>query len=76
MDADCWTKRGLNMAHYEFQGTLIQCLEYIDEAFGCKDLGCKTRIVIDIDNGKKNDREKILVDDSQGETRGVQRKAE
>lgn len=64
------------MAHYEFQGTLIQCLEYIDEAFGCKDLGCKTRIVIDIDNGKKNDREKILVDDSQGETREVQRKAE
>lgn len=59
------------MAHYEFQGTLIQCLEYIDEAFGCKDLGCKTRIVIDIDNGKKNDREKILVDDSQGETREV-----
>lgn len=64
------------MTHYEFQGTLIQCLEYIDEAFGCKDLGCKTRIVIDIDNGKKNDREKILVDDSQGETRDVQRKAE
>lgn len=64
------------MAHYEFQGTLIQCLEYIDEAFGCKDLGCKTRIVVDIDNGKKNDREKILVDDSQGETREVQRKAE
>jgi hypothetical protein len=64
------------MTHYEFQGTLIQCLEYIDEAFGCKDLGCKTRIVIDIDNGKKNDREKILVDDSQGETREVQRKAE
>ena len=64
------------MAHYEFQGTLIQCLEYIDEAFGCKDLGCKTRIVIDIDNGKRNDREKILVDDSQGETRDIQRKAE
>jgi hypothetical protein len=41
------------MAHYEFQGTLIQCLEYIDEAFGCKDLGCKTRVVIDIDNEKK-----------------------
>ena len=40
------------MAHYEFQGTLIQCLEYIDEALGCKDLGCKTRIVIDIDNEK------------------------
>ena len=76
MDADCWAKGGLSMAHYEFQGTLIQCLEYIDEALGCKDLGCKTRIVIDIDNGKKNDREKILVDDSQGETREVQRKAE
>lgn len=76
MDADCWAKGGLSMAHYEFQGTLIQCLEYIDEAFGCKDLGCKTRIVVDIDNGKKNDREKILVDDSQGETREVQRKAE
>lgn len=71
MDAAYWTKGRLSMAHYEFQGTLIQCLEYIDEAFGCKDLGCKTRIVIDIDNGKKNDREKILVDDSQGETREV-----
>ena len=42
----------MSMAHYEFQGTLIQCLEYIDEAFGCKDLGCKTRIVIDIQNEK------------------------
>lgn len=61
------------MAHYEFQGTLIQCLEYIDEAFGCKDLGYKTRIVIDIDNGKKNDREEILVDDPQGETGGIQK---
>ena len=76
MDADRITEGGLSMAHYEFQGTLIQCLEYIDEAFGCKDLGCKTRIVIDIDNGKRNDREKILVDDSQGETRDIQRKAE
>lgn len=76
MDADRITKGRLSMTHYEFQGTLIQCLEYIDEAFGCKDLGCKTMIVIDIDNGKKNDREKILVDDSQGETREVQRKAE
>lgn len=76
MDADSFTEGGLSMAHYEFQGTLIQCLEYIDEAFGCKDLGYKTRIVIDIDNGKKNDREKILVDNSQGEARGVQRKAE
>ena len=46
------------MAHYEFQGTLIQCLEYIDEAFGCKDLGCKTRIVIDIDNGKNESTER------------------
>lgn len=39
-----------------FQGTLIQCLAFIDDAFGCKDLGCKTRIVIDIDNGKKDER--------------------
>lgn len=46
------------MAHYEFQGTLIQCLEYIDEAFGCKDLGCKTRIVIDINNGKNESTER------------------
>lgn len=44
------------MAHYEFQGTLIQCLAFIDDALGCKDLGCKTRIVIDIDNGKKDER--------------------
>ena len=48
----------MSMAHYEFQGTLIQCLEYIDEAFGCKDLGCKTRIVIDIDNGKHESTER------------------
>lgn len=41
------------MAHYEFQGTLIQCLADIDEHITTKDLGCKTRIVIDIDNGKK-----------------------
>ncbi len=40
------------MAHYEFQGTLLKCLADIDEHISTKDIGCKTRIVIDIDNGK------------------------
>ena len=45
------------MAHYEFQGTLIKCLVDIDEHITPKDLGYKTRIVIDIDNGKKENEE-------------------
>ena len=40
------------MSHYEFKGTLAQCLYYIDDMIGLKDLGRSTRIVIDIDNGK------------------------
>lgn len=40
------------MSHYEFTGTLIKCLADIDEYTTTKDLGCNTRIVIDIDNGK------------------------
>lgn len=44
------------MAHYEFQGTLLKCLADIDECFGfgkrSEDLGCKTRIVIDVEDGK------------------------
>lgn len=42
----------MSMAHYEFQGTLIKCLADIDKHITTKDLGCKTKIVIDIDNGK------------------------
>jgi hypothetical protein len=38
------------MSHYEFNGTLGQCLDHIDEYLGLKDLGRKTRMVIDIDN--------------------------
>ena len=66
------------MAHYEFQGTLIQCLEYIDEAFGCKDLGCKTRIVIDIDKGKNRYEKKLVGDDKgkAGSTAGEERSTE
>ena len=40
------------MAHYELQGTLLKCLADIDKHITTKDLGCKTKIVIDIDNGK------------------------
>lgn len=46
------------MAHYEFNGTLSQCLASIDEYLGAKDLGCKTKIVIDIDNGKNESTER------------------
>lgn len=40
------------MAHKEFNGTLIKCLADIEKYITTKDLGCKTKIVIDIDNGK------------------------
>ena len=56
MDADRITEGGLSMSHYEFQGTLLKCLCDIDECFGfgkkIEDLGCKTRIVIDVEDGK------------------------
>lgn len=53
------------MAHYEFSGTLGECLADIDEHITTKDLGCKTRIVIDIDNGKdekKMDRQVVRME--------------
>lgn len=40
------------MSHYEFSGTLLKCLADIDEQITTKDLGCKTRIVIDVEDGK------------------------
>ena len=46
----------MSMAHYEFQGTLLKCLADIDKHITTKDLGCKTKIVIDIDNGKDEKR--------------------
>lgn len=46
------------MAHYEFTGTLLKCLADIDEHISTKDLGCNTRIVIDIDNGKHESTER------------------
>lgn len=46
------------MAHYEFQGTLLKCLANIDKHITTKGLGCKTRIVIDIDNGKHESTER------------------
>lgn len=57
------------MAHYEFSGTLIQCLAYIDEHITTKDLGCKTRIVIDIDNGKDEKKVRSQVVRAQSDTR-------
>lgn len=46
------------MAHYEFTGTLLKCLADIDEHITTKYLGYKTRIVIDIDNGKHESTER------------------
>lgn len=46
------------MAHYEFNGTLLKCLADIDEHIPIKHLGYKTRIVIDIDNGKNESTER------------------
>ena len=43
------------MKHFEFKGTLGECLDKIDEYFGLKDLdlSVKVRIVIDVEDDEK-----------------------
>lgn len=57
------------MSHYEFTGTLLKCLAYIDEHITTKDLGCKTRIVINIDNGKDETKVRSQVVRTQSDAR-------
>lgn len=43
------------MSHYKFTGTLIKCLCDIDQQFGFgfknQHMGCKTKVLIDVDDG-------------------------
>lgn len=43
------------MKHFEFHGTLGECLDKLDEYFGLKDLSAKVRMVIDIEDKKDED---------------------
>lgn len=42
------------MAHYEFSGTLGECLSRFDDYLGLKDLSAKAKVVIDIEDRRKS----------------------